>query len=130
MIKDIDNNIKRPEEVDLDLERNGRLLNRDMEKVSQLSLNNLKDSEDVKVEENCSTEKNGTNLNATFDYEKKYGVEDEGNNLRKTSGNELNTLPNDSDSKLNPKTEQLTMPCPDPKKNYDLHNKKNRNQPL
>lgn len=102
--------LKKPNELDLELENNQRALNRDISKIKPVNsyYNEKEEITDIKPDEG-------------FDYKEKYIPSDE------------SCEDDASGTKLNPSLEKMTMPDPDDKKTINhlsKMNKRNRNQPL
>jgi len=119
------NEIKKPEELDIDLENNQRALNRDIEKFKPVGSYYADEDQQNPIHE---IKKEG------FDYERKYrkGENEEAIHELKAAHKDED-IDQSSGTKLNPKLEQITEPDPDEKKQMhrlSSFNKKNKNQPL
>jgi len=126
MSEKINNELKKPNELDIDLENNNRALNRDIGKIKPV--------DGFYVDENITSIENETKEDG-FDYEKKYstGKKIDSSQESEISGKNEDNEQNTSGTKLNPRLEQITEPDPNDKKranDFYTINKRNRNQPL
>ena len=138
------NEIKKPNELDIDFENNQRALNRDMGKFKPVDgyYSESNEASNIKSNESSNTkEVNEADNENGFDYKKKYingemnetGEKEGDSNKEEAVNKKEDKDENRSGTKLNPELEQITEPDPDDKKRarhlYSV-NKRNRNQPL